>query len=69
MMEQHGESRVADESLRGTRHRHYRDAHASIAGGSAPVATPSHRVYIKNLQDSGYSPGSDFNGAGNMKVN
>ena len=60
---------VANESVRGTRHRQYRDANASIAGGPAPVAPPFHRVYIKNLHDSGYSPAGDFNSAGNMKVN
>ena len=62
-------ARVADELARGTRHRHYRDAHASVAGGFAPADTPSHRVYIKNLHDSGYNPAGDFNGAGNIKVN
>ena len=53
----------------GTQHRHYRDAHASIAGGSAPAGSPAHRVYMENLRDSGYSPGGDFDGAGNVKVN
>jgi hypothetical protein len=49
--------------------RHFHDANASIAGGPAPAVTPSRRVYIKNLHDSGYSPAGDFNAAGNMKVN
>ena len=62
-------ARVAGESVRGTQRRHYRDARASIAGGTAPADTPSHRVYMKNLRDSGYSPSGDFNGAGTMKVN
>jgi len=63
------EARVADKSVRGTQHRHYRDANASIAEGSAPTDTPSQRVYIKNLRDSGYDPAGDFDAAGNMKVN
>jgi hypothetical protein len=62
-------ARVAGESVRGTQRRHYRDAHASTAGGAAPADTPSRRVYMKNLHDSGYSPSGDFNGAGTMKVN
>ncbi|MBR1143627.1 hypothetical protein [Bradyrhizobium sp. AUGA SZCCT0431] len=53
----------------GTQRRHYHDANASMAGGSVPADTPSHRVYLKNLHDSGYNPGSDVDGAGNMKVN
>jgi hypothetical protein len=52
----------------GTQRRHYHDANASIAEGFAPADSPSHRVYMKNLHDSGYNPAGDFNGAGNMKV-
>ena len=52
----------------GTRHRHYRDANASIAKGSAPVKTGVQQVYIKNLRDSGYNPAGDYNAAGNMRV-
>jgi len=58
----------AEARVAGTRHRHYRDANASIAGGSAPANTGAHRVYMKNLRDSGYNPAGDFNAAGNMKV-
>ena len=50
----------------GAQRRHPHDAHASMA---APADTPSHRVYVKNLHDSGYNPASDVDGAGNMKVN
>ena len=52
----------------GTRHRHYRDANASIAKGSAPANTGVQQVYIKNLSDSGYNPAGDYNAAGNMRV-
>jgi hypothetical protein len=52
-----------------TPHHHYRDANASIGEGSAPAGTSEHQVYIKNLRDSGYNPASDFDAAGNMKVN
>ena len=58
----------AEARVAGTRHRHYRDANASIANGSAPARTGAHQVYIKNLRDSGYNPAGDFNAAGNMKV-
>jgi hypothetical protein len=53
---------------RKTSHRSYRDANASVAEGLS-TGTPAHDVYIKNLRDSGYSPSSDFDAAGNMKVN
>jgi hypothetical protein len=59
----------AEARVAGTQHRHYRDANASIAEGSAPADTPAHRVYTKNLRDSGYNPAGDFNAGGNMKVN
>jgi hypothetical protein len=52
----------------GTRNRHYRDANASIARGSAPANTGVQQVYIKNLRDSGYNPARDFNAAGNVRV-
>ena len=58
----------AEARVAGTRHRHYRDANASIAKGSAPVNTGVQQVYIKNLRDSGYNPAGDFNAVGNMKV-
>jgi hypothetical protein len=54
---------------RKTSRRGYRDANASIAEGISPAGNPAHEVYIKNLRDSGYSPSSDFDAAGNMKVN
>lgn len=50
----------------GAQRRHPHDAHASMA---APADTPSHRVYVKNLHDSGYNPARDVDGAGNIKVN
>jgi hypothetical protein len=57
-------------NAKGMRHRNYRDASASIAEGSAPPAgAAAHEVYIKSLHDSGYNPASDFDAAGNMKVN
>lgn len=62
-------ARVAGEPVRRTPRRNYLDANASIAGGPAPVGAPSQRVYIKNLQDSGYNPAGDFDSAGKMKVN
>ncbi len=70
----HGaEASLADLSVgtgvKGAQHRHYRDANAFIAEGSAPADTPTHEVYLKNLRDSGYNPAGDFNAAGNMKVN
>jgi hypothetical protein len=52
-----------------TPHHHYRDANASIGERSAPTDTPDHQVYMKNLRDSGYNPASDFDAAGNVKVN
>ena len=58
----------AEAGVAGTRHRHYRDANASIAEGFAPANTGTHQVYIKNLRDSGYNPAGDFNAAGNMGV-
>ena len=53
----------------GTQRRHPHDANASMAEGFAPADGPSHRVYLKNLNDSGYNPAGDRDGAGNMKVN
>ena len=58
----------AEAGVAGTRQRHYRDANASIAAGSAPANTGTRQVYIKNLRDSGYNPAGDFNAAGNMGV-
>ena len=58
----------AEARVAGTRHRHPRDANASMAAGSAPANTGAHQVYIKNLRDSGYNPAGDFNAVGNMKV-
>ena len=55
--------------VRETPRRRYRDANASMAEGFSPAGTPAHEVHIKNLRDSGYSPASDFDAAGNMKVN
>ena len=51
----------------GAQRRHPHDAHASMA--AAPADSPSHRVYVKNLHDSGYNPARDVDGAGNIKVN
>ena len=53
----------------GTQRRHYLNANASTAGGFAPADSPTQRLYLKNLHDSGYNPAADFNAAGNMKVN
>ena len=59
----------AGDRVPGTQRRHYLNANASTAGGSAPADSPTQRVYLKNLHDSGYNPAADFNAAGNMKVN
>ena len=58
----------AEARVAGTRHRHPRDANASIAEGSAPANTGAYQVYLKNLRDSGYDPAGDLNAAGNMRV-
>jgi len=66
---------MADESVpktnvKGARHHHYSEANASVAEGSASADTLSpHDAHIKNLQDSGYNPASDRDGAGNIKSN
>lgn len=64
-------SAMANEQTRHMKRVHYRDANASIpAEGAAPADTlGAHELYIMNLRDSGYSPSSDRDAAGNMRTN